>query len=51
MRRAIAAHPRLPADELTRLLADPAEWVANAAAANPGLPPRDMHRILALADL
>ncbi|MFD9476566.1 MULTISPECIES: hypothetical protein [Streptomyces] len=51
VRRATAARPRLPAEDLTRLLADPSESVATAAAGNPDLPSADMHRILALAGL
>ncbi|MFF2523523.1 hypothetical protein [Streptomyces liangshanensis] len=51
VRRAAAAHPRLPAADVTRLLADPSEFVAAAAAANPNLPTTAMHHILALADL
>jgi hypothetical protein len=35
VRRTIATHPRLPAEDLTRLLADPSESVAATAAANP----------------
>ncbi|MEU6274929.1 hypothetical protein ABZ871_21320 [Streptomyces populi] len=51
LRGAVAIHSRLPAGELTRLPADRAERVATAAAGNPGPPPRDVHRILALAGL
>ncbi|WP_094192227.1 hypothetical protein [Streptomyces katrae] len=51
VRRTIATHPRLPAEDLTRLLSDPSESVAATAAANPNLPTTGMHQLLALAGL
>ncbi|MGW6945500.1 hypothetical protein ACWGHD_01065 [Streptomyces xanthophaeus] len=51
VRRTIATHPRLPAEDLMRLLSDPTESVAATAAANPNLPTTRMHQLLALAGL
>ncbi|MCY0945772.1 hypothetical protein OTB23_31765 [Streptomyces sp. H34-AA3] len=51
VRRVTAAHPRLLAEGLARLLVDPSESFASAAAGNPDLSSAAMHRILALAGL
>ncbi|MER7732811.1 hypothetical protein ABTX80_18175 [Streptomyces erythrochromogenes] len=48
-RRDAARDPRLPVARIRELLDDPDLGVAASAAANPALPPQDMHRILDLA--
>lgn len=51
VRRAVAAHPRLPIPSLITLLADQSEWVARAAVSPPSLAVTDMERLLTLARL